>query len=258
MATLFQTTGIVLGWRPYREHDRWYSALTKDRGKIDFLARGGQKQLAKLTPHLETVSEANFLFVNGRLYHTVAGVERLQSFPNIYENLSKMLLLKNALSLINMGTRQQEQDPNLYELLLNWLGYINNLEDISKDRAGFLLGSFTLKFMGIIGYRPELSQCLSCRKSIESNTFKWHALKGGVVCTDCTIKNDQQWFAAKPLSDGALKILRFALIRPFSDQTKPFLKGEDLQEFHTALESLIISHFPTIPASSIKEACAYC
>jgi DNA repair protein RecO (recombination protein O) len=258
MATLYQTTGIVLGWRAYREHDRWYSALTKDKGKIDFLARGGQKHLAKLTPHLEMVSEANFLFVDGRLYHTVAGVERLVSFPNIYNSLSKLLLLKNSLTLINMGTRQEESDPVLYGFLKDWLVFLDGLSEVSTNRAAFILGAFSLKFMSIIGYRPELNCCLGCRKIIEPNRFKWHALKGGVVCSSCIAKHGDQWFSAKPISDGALKLLRFALQEKFTDQTKPYLKGEDVAEFHAALESLIISHFPTIPAASIKEACAYC
>ncbi len=258
MAELYQTKGIVLGWREYKEHDRWYSALTFDRGKIDFLARGGQKHLAKLTPHLEMVAESNFMFVDGRLYHTVAGVERLESFPKIYTDLSKMLLLKNSLSLIDMGTRQEEHDAVLYQFLKDWLIFLNDLEKVTSERAGFLLGSFAIKFMAIIGYKPELSNCLACRDKIQSNQFRWHAIKGGVVCQSCTINKNEQWFAAKEMTDGALKVLRFALSEKFEDQTKPYLKAEDILGFHSALESLIISHFPTIPAASIKEACSYC
>lgn len=258
MTTLYQTTGIVLGWREHKEHDRWYSALTKDKGKIDFLARGGQKHLAKLTPHLEMVAEVNFLFVDGRLYNTIAGVERLKSFPNIYSNLSKLLLLKSSLSLINMGTRQEESDPILYSFLRDWLIFLESLEQTTSERAGFLLGSFVLKFMSIIGYRPELTNCLGCRKAIFPSQYKWHALKGGVVCNECVMSNNQQWFSAKPITDGVLKILRFALREDFREQTKPYLKAEDILGFHTALESLIVSHFPTIPSVSIKEACSYC
>ena len=80
MSHLFKTTGIVLSQRDYKEYDKWYSVFTRDRGKVRFLARGGHKPLAKLTPHLEMASEVELLLVNGRLYHTVAGVEKKSHF----------------------------------------------------------------------------------------------------------------------------------------------------------------------------------
>lgn len=255
MSFLFETTGIVLSWRPYREHDRWYSVLTREHGKIEFVARGGQKPLAKLTPHLETVAESRLLVVSGHLYYTVAGVERLHTFPLIYGNLTKTVLAQNAQSLVDLGTRTHETDEEMYRLLQRWLTFVETMPDVSADRAGFLLASFALKLLTQIGFGPELNQCLVCRHPIEQGEYRWHALKGGVACLTCTQKDPEQWFTARVILDETLKLIRYSLNKDFADQLRPHLPGEILLAFHEVLESLLIAHFPVIPAASIRESC---
>ena len=258
MSVLSHTTGIVLSHRDHREADRWYSVFTPDRGKVEFLARGGHKPLAKLTPHLEMVAVVELMLVHGRAYHIVAGVERRRAFSFIYDDLQKLTLAQNGLYLVDIGTRAQETDPQIFELLEDWLAFLNSEIQLSTERAGFLLGAFTLKLMTLIGYRPELAQCLSCRTTITQGQYRWHALKGGVVCEACVSREQEQWFSAREMSDGALKLLRFGIEEPFASHLRPHLSGADLEGFHDAIESLIISHFPTIPASSLRAACAVC
>ena len=68
--------------------------------------------------------------------------------------------------------------------------------------------------------------------------------------------DEEQFFSAREIVDDSLKLIRFALGESFEDQLKPHLKSDALLGFHEALESLIISHFPTIPAVSVRSACA--
>ncbi|MBI5794017.1 DNA repair protein RecO [Candidatus Uhrbacteria bacterium] len=256
MSLLSHTTGIVLSHRDHREADRWYSVFTPDRGKVEFLARGGHKPLAKLTPHLEMVAVVELMLVHGRAYHIVAGVERRRAFAHVYDDLQKLTLAQNGLHLVDIGTRAQETDPHVFELLENWLAFLNDTSAITTERAGFLLGAFALKLMTLIGYRPELAQCLSCRDVVVQGKYRWHALKGGVVCEACVGRDEDQWFSARSMEDGTLKLLRFGIEEPFDSHLRPHLSGEYLSGFHEAVESLIISHFPTIPASSLRAACA--
>lgn len=257
MAVLFETTGIVLGWRPYREHDRFYSAFTREHGKIEFVARGGQKSLAKLTPHLETPAEVRLLLVDGRFYYTVAGTDRVQAFPTTYSDLTKTVLIQNAFALFELGTRAHEVDLELYSFLFSWIQFISELPEVSAERAGFLLTSFAIKFLAHIGYRPELNQCLVCRTAIMEGFYRWHALKGGVVCETCYKKDQEQWFSARDIQDETLKLLRFSLQQNFSEQLRPHLPGNILVAFHEIIESLLVNHFPVIPAVTMREACKH-
>lgn len=258
MSFLYHTTGIVLSRRDHKEVDRWYSVYTSEHGKVEFLARGGHKPLAKLTPHLEMVAVVDLLLVQGRAYQTVAGVERRQNYRHIYTDLPRLMLAQNALHLVDIGTRADETDPHIYKLLEQWLDFLNDEVVISRERAGFLLGAFSLKLLSLVGYRPELTRCLGCRRAIESGSYQWHGLKGGVVCTNCTTRDQEAWFAARPMTDEALKLVRFGLEEPFGDHLRPRLSAQGLLSFHEAVESLMISHFPVIPASSLRAACSVC
>lgn len=256
MATLYNTTGIVLSRRDRGEADRWYSVLTQEHGKIELLARGGHKMLAKLTPHLEMPAVIDFHVVNGRQFNTVAGTDRRVAFPRLYGDVSRLLLVRNALYLVDIATRQEEADPALYAIVLAWLAAIDAAPSVSSDRAGFLLAGFALKLLAAIGYRPEVSRCLDCKTTIVAGQYRWHALKGGVVCSPCVTRDNRQWFAARAISDDTLKLLRFGLAEPFEFHLRPLLPVAALDEFHDAVEGLMISHFPVIPANSLRAACS--
>jgi len=255
MAALVHTTGIVLSRRDHREADRWYCVYTKEFGKMDLLARGGHKPLAKLTPHLEFPAEVEFLVVRGRQLDTIAGTERRVAYPRAYADYTRLTLLQNALHLVDMGTRPHEIDRVLYDELAHWLAFIDAAPALSAERAGFLLGSFALKLLALLGYRPELHRCLGCRTDIAAGAYRWHALKGGVVCDGCVVEDQETWFAARATKDETLKLVRFALMESFDAQLRPHLPGVVLADFHETVESLIVSHFPTIPAASLRSAC---
>jgi len=204
------------------------------------------------------IAEVELLLVYGRHYQTVAGTERKRAFTGVYEDMSKHVLARNALHLVDIGTSQNENDPNIYTLLSDWLEFLEQSPSISKERAGFLLGAFALKLLAITGYRPELHNCLGCRTGLRSRAYKWHALKGGVVCENCTSIDQEQWFAARDMNDEILKLVRFSLQEGFSELLKLHLSAVGIAGFHEAVESLVICHFPTIPASSLRASCSVC
>ncbi|MBI2551027.1 DNA repair protein RecO [Candidatus Uhrbacteria bacterium] len=255
MSVVFQTRGIPLRQKHWREVDRLYTILTKEEGKVQVVGRGGNKPLAKLSPHLEFVCEADLMIVRGRSMYTLAGVERWHTFPNLYQDHRRSVLAQSALHLIDIGTREAEPDPVLYYELKKFLIFVDASPPLTAERSGYLLASFALKLLAMSGYRPELFFCLQCKDPIASKTFRWHALKGGVVCDPCSIADQETWFAARPMEDRIAKLLRFALGETFENQLRPHLPGESLGQFHEAVESLIVSHFPTVPLNSMREAC---
>jgi DNA repair protein RecO len=163
-------------------------------------------------------------------------------------------LVNHVLQLINLGTREKEADRILYKELRAFLTFLNNTSEISEERAAFLLSSFALKILAILGYRPELNTCLHCQQAIRPGDFFWHSIKGGVVCRDCALADMEQWFSAKPLTDDVLKLLRFSLVEKFGELLKPRLNGKTIEDFHETVESLLVAHFPSIPAVSLRSA----
>ncbi len=257
MATLYHTRGIVLSRRAWREADRMYALYTNEHGKVEVIGRGAMKPLAKLSPHLEFCAETDVLIVRGRVFETIAGAERRRAFSGIYTDVSKTMLAHQAFHLVDLGTRPHEADPILYEELLAWLEFLDRAPKCSPERSGFLLAAFALKLLAILGYRPEFVFCVGCRGPLSAGSYRWHAIKGGAVCEVCMRKDAEQWFAARPIADETMKLMRFAMSENFESQLRPRLPGEALAAFHDAVESLVTAHFPTIPASSLR-SCVSC
>jgi DNA repair protein RecO (recombination protein O) len=255
VSILYHTTGIVLNKRDWRESDRVYSVLTREHGKVEIIGRGARKALAKLSPHLEFCAEVDLLVVRGRAHETVAGVERRRAFSGLYENFPKTLLAHHMLQLVDLGTREREADRFLYDEVKNFLIFLHKAPGLSSERAAFLLSAFALKLLALLGYRPELGQCLQCREAIRPSEFAWHALRGGVVCRACVAADKEQWLAVQSISDDTLRLLRFALSERFAELLRPKLTSRVLLGYHEATEGLLVAHFPTIPATTLRAAC---
>lgn len=254
MSFTFRTQGIVLSMRDHLEADRFYSVLTDEHGKLELRARGSRKPLSKLSPDLEPFALCDLMIVRGRYGDIVAGVERLQSFNRIREDADKMLLALQTLHLLDIGTRPHVQDASLFDELKQWLGFLHEASTFTAERSAFLSAGFTLKLLALLGYRPELSRCVSCQKTIEPMGYAWHGLRGGVVCRACMQREPEQWFAARPVQDNTLKLVRFAMSEKFDDLLQLRLPGHLVPEFHDLVESLVIAHFPVIPTSTLRSA----
>lgn len=247
MAQIFRTNGIVLGSRDHREADRFYSVFTDAHGKLELRARGSRKISSKLASHLEPFAVCDLMVVRGRYHDIVAGVERQEAYKNLRGDAEKLSLLSYILHLVDITTKPRQSDPVLFYELRSWLSVLDDAPEISAKRRAFLQASFTLKLLTILGYRPELTRCVSCQSRIARRVYKWHGLKGGVVCELCTTRHSEEWFAARKIQDNTLKLVRFATDEPASDLLHVRIPGELSGEFHDLVESLVVAHFPVLP-----------
>lgn len=252
MSSTFRTKAIVLGMRDHLEADRFYSVMTEEHGKLELRARGARKISAKLSAHLEPFALCDLMVVRGRYGDIVAGVERIETYPSVRLDYDKMLLATQTLHLVDIGLKPHQADYVLFDELRQWLTFLNVADVFSTERSAFISASFTLKLLALLGYRPELIRCVHCQKSIAPMGYLWHGLKGGVVCQPCTARDPEQWFAARRITDDTLKLVRYAMIEKFDDLLHVRLPGLLIPEFHDLVESLVIAHFPVIPAVSIR------
>jgi DNA repair protein RecO (recombination protein O) len=256
MSVTFRTQGIVISMRDLFEHDRIYSVLTAEHGKLELRARGSRKISSKLSSHLEPFALCDLMVVRGRYGDLVAGVERLESYRSIRQDMDKLELAWHTLSLVEMSTRARLHDPILFEEVRRWLTFIDAVPELSRDRLAFLSGSFTLKLLAILGFRPELLSCVNCERGIAPMGYSWHGLKGGVVCRDCCSREPEQWFSARRIDDNSLKLIRYAMSEHFEHLLDVRLPGPVLSEYHAVIESLVVAHFPVIPTVAFSRAIA--
>ncbi|MDP2631912.1 MAG: DNA repair protein RecO [Candidatus Uhrbacteria bacterium] len=239
-----KTEAIVLTSEPFREADRMYTALTPDNGKVSFLGRGARKGKAKLAAHLEPFAIVDIEIVRGKRSTTVISVERIKGFANIRESLDKRLLIQTSLSLLNKHTREHDYDPCLYAELLDWLEFVDSQFSVTPVRATFILGSFALRIMRHLGYDVQLNDCIQCKQKVMPLSFRWHADKGGLVCSDCLSEKPEEWFSARPIREEVVKLLRFARGAGYPDLLKPSLLADDLDAYARIVHDLMVFHLP--------------
>ena len=75
----------------------------------------------------------------------------------------------------------------------------------STSEPKLVLIVFHLKLLEALGYRPELSECVNCRVTIEPERNHFSALLGGVLCPSCGPGEA----TARDIGTSALKLLRF-------------------------------------------------
>lgn len=255
--TLFTTTpGILLSKQDWREADRLYYVFTRRYGKLELLGRGARKPLAKLASHLEFICEADFFIVHGKIFETLAGIERQTCFPHIYSDSSKMLLAHQSLSFLNFLLKPKQTDEELYDLLCSWLSFLNECF-LPPQQSNFFFVSFLVVLVSLLGHRPELFRCLSCQKKIQSQHYAWHSLRGGVVCQTCLQTVPDEWFCARPVEEETIKLLRFVTSHPFLDW--PYLRVPEkiLFDFYEIVESFLLVHTPFVPSVSLAKIIAF-
>src|SRR5205823_874263 len=64
---------------------------------------------------------------------------------------------------------------------------------------------FELHILGAVGFRPELSVCLSCGAEIQPGANGYSVLRGGIFCPSCTAREP----STVPIAVDTLKLLRY-------------------------------------------------
>jgi len=240
----YKNEAIILTSAPFCEADRRYSALTRDFGKIEFIGRGARKGKAKLAAHLEPYAIVDLEIIKGRRSVTVISVERQHAFRSLMNDIDRRVLTQASLSLVDRHMREYDQDKILYHLVLDWMNFIDKQEKMAKKEQVLLFGAFLLRFMQQLGYEAALSNCVACKEKIMPLSFRWHGGKGGLVCSDCVAKDENEWFAARSILEESVKILRFARESSYEDIVQTNFDRAYVEDFARIVHDLMQYHLP--------------
>lgn len=236
--------GIVLLAEPFREADRLYTILTKEYGKIRVLGRGAQRAKAKLAPFLEPYSVLDLEWIEGQRSVTVISADRKARFLGIEADYHRRNLALIAGQELNRHSREQDSHQELYGFFHEWLQELNAAPVESYTRKVFMLGGYFLQLLRHMGYQTELQHCLVCTHKIMPLSYRWHAGKGGLVCSDCVRKDEKEWHAAGSLHEDVLRLLRFSGDTTFAQLRHMHLPGGHVAEFIQVVDDLIKYHLP--------------
>ena len=102
--------------------------------------------------------------------------------------------------IVTQFTPEHVEDRPLFQLLLETMRRL-----CLTDNRELLLRHFELHLLKEVGYRPQLKECVTCRKPLQPPVNYFSASGGGMLCPDCHLSQHIVY----PLSVDALKVLRW-------------------------------------------------
>lgn len=197
---LYRTQAIVLKRMDLGEADRILTLYTREHGKLRAVAKGIRRSTSRSAGHLEPFSLADVLLASGRELDVVSQADTVAAFRLVREDLARTSYAYYVAELTDALTEDRQENTALFELLSESL---TALEEGVPPRLVIL--GFQLRLLALLGFRPELVECVICRATIQPGTNRFSAHLGGVVCPSCGPSE----VSARPLGSDALKLLRY-------------------------------------------------
>ena len=190
---------IVIRHAEYGEADRILTLFTKEMGKVHALARGVRKEHSRKAGHLEPITCSTLMLAKGATFWIISQAETVDAFAAIKSDLNLTALAAYCLELVERFTADDEVNGKLYQLLKATLTRLS-----AQDPPFNVLRHFELRFLDLVGFRPELFHCVQCGSEIkpEDQFISFH--QGGVLCPKCAAQAD----STQPIRMLTLKYLR--------------------------------------------------
>jgi len=164
MTRTYRIEGVVLKRVNYGEADRIITLFSKEEGKLTLIAKGVRKSASKRAASIEVGTQLHALVIKGKGMDILSQTVILDSFSSIKQDLVGCTQLYQLLEIIDVLTRENQELPEVYDLLL---GTLVNLSTQTNHKQ-LLLDSFKT-LTEILGFTPpEALSEIGLKSYIES------------------------------------------------------------------------------------------
>ena len=173
----FRTQAIILSRRDFGESDRLLTLFTPGHGKIRAIAKGARKPSAKLSGHVELFARSDVMIHRGRNLDIISQAELIDPYLGLREDLRRGAYANFVAELLDRFTADEDiNQSELFELLHQTL---NRVADASDPRLATRY--YELQLLDLVGFRPELMECVLARSELLPEAQFFSNEEGGVV-----------------------------------------------------------------------------
>lgn len=197
--SLYRLEAVVLNHRYFGEADKIVTLYSREKGKLRAVARGARRPRNRLLAGTQPYSYTDFLLFSGRGLDQISQCELKESFYTLREGLHPMAAAAYVAELYDILIEEGEGNDDLFYLLLCILHLLVGTEDIE-----LVLRYFELRFLSLLGYQPQLTQCAYCEEHPGKEQLRFSPRLGGVLCPRCWGQDGQ----AQTLCQGTVEMLK--------------------------------------------------
>ncbi|MDD2568175.1 MAG: DNA repair protein RecO [Clostridia bacterium] len=188
---------IILRGRDYREADRLLVVLTRKQGKISALAKGVRKTNSSLKAVTQLFSVSTLTFSHSKGLKLVTQGQSIESMRLLREDLDKIAYASYIAEIVDMVLEEGKANEQVYVLVFTVLTLLQ-----AADDPYMIMRFFDLRMLAVLGYRPYLDSCVSCKRGLHNGKFALSAARGGIICESCL-----GLYNASPVSVGAVRTM---------------------------------------------------
>ncbi|MBX9686127.1 MAG: DNA repair protein RecO [Candidatus Obscuribacterales bacterium] len=182
----YLVNAINVGGFELGEADRVLYIFTAEKGLLKAVAKGARKPGSKMSGRSDVLSVNQLQLSTGRTFEIITQAQTLENFPALRSNLASLSYGLYYAELTNcFGAGLEEESQSFFQLLIESLSLLAHTE---LDPL-ILCMEFEFALLDFLGYKPELTYCISCRNVLtEYKLSKFNLDLGGIVCLDCAKK----------------------------------------------------------------------
>jgi DNA repair protein RecO (recombination protein O) len=222
--SLTESEAIVLRTYPLREADLLVTLFTRAEGKVRGVARAAKKSKRRFGGALEPMTYVRAFYDVRERQELV----RLDSFEVIESPMANEVTYARAVALAHVAELVDELLPDreandaIFRLTLSVLHAMKGSE------VWMPVTYFELWLTRLVGFLPELTECIVCGRSLNGSPAYFHALADGLMCLD------DKRLASSQIS-GQSRALAAQMFRApvdsFLETPWPKALGADLRKF---------------------------
>lgn len=228
----YKTEGIIIKRSDFKEADLLLKVFTREKGKITVIAKGTRKIKSKLAGSLDLFYINKFMLAEGKNFETLCSAETTKRHVFLRNDLEKLGKAYYLGELLDKILPEREPNKKIYEEFTGAMSYLEKDPDLA-------LRIFELRAFNILGFGPEVNECVSCHGELKEGECSLSHNFGGAICGTCA-KNDPESY---PVSDGAIKLIRMVLL--FDTEIVKKISGlgaflEEIRRFNEAFLAKIL------------------
>jgi DNA repair protein RecO (recombination protein O) len=174
------TDAIVLRARPLGEADRVYTLLTRERGKVDAVAKGVRRPRSAMSGRLEPLAEIRVALHKGRSLDVITEVRTITSYWDGLVRPDALATASLFAETIDLFCEPDLALPEIYALLAGAIGAVA----ASASPAG-LVPRFQLRLLHALGLAPADDVCVRCGAGFTDHGAWLDLEAGGLGCERC-------------------------------------------------------------------------
>lgn len=221
---LKESDAIVLRTYPLREADLLVTLFTRAEGKVRGVARSAKKSRRRFGGALEPLTYVRAFYEDRERQE----LTRLDSCDVLESPLASEVSYPRAVALAHLAELLDELLPDrevndaVFRLTLSVLASLRG-PDIWMP-----LTYFDLWLTRLLGFLPELSECIVCGRVLNGSRAYFHALADGLMCPeDKRLASSEMSAESRGLASQMFR----AAVERMSDAAWPKARGSDLRKF---------------------------